>query len=126
MKVPRDAVVFARKLHDPNTLICKRVVALEGDCLRYELRVPKSGQSGWQVGVGADGQLDRAALLKLDPSLYNETVANITIPRGAVWLEGDNQDYSRDSRQYGPVPLGLINSRVRFILYPFNRMGFVR
>lgn len=34
------------------------------------------------------------------------------IPRGHVWLEGDNRSNSTDSRSYGPVPLGLIRGRV--------------
>ena len=32
----------------------------------------------------------------------------IRIPQGNVWLLGDNPSNSRDSRDYGPVPVGLI------------------
>jgi len=31
---------------------------------------------------------------------------------GHVWLQGDNLIMSRDSREYGPVPLGLVKGRV--------------
>ncbi len=45
------------------------------------------------------------------------------IPKGQVWLAGDNASNSRDSRTYGPVPLGLLQGRVvcRLSLknYPF-------
>jgi inner membrane protease subunit 1 len=29
-----------------------------------------------------------------------------------VWLQGDNGPMSRDSREYGPVPLALVRGRV--------------
>uniref|UniRef100_A0A4W5N872 Peptidase S26 domain-containing protein n=1 Tax=Hucho hucho TaxID=62062 RepID=A0A4W5N872_9TELE len=34
------------------------------------------------------------------------------VPKGHVWLEGDNLSNSADSRSYGPVPYALIRGRV--------------
>ncbi|XP_061670280.1 mitochondrial inner membrane protease subunit 1 isoform X4 [Syngnathoides biaculeatus] len=34
------------------------------------------------------------------------------VPKGHVWLEGDNLGNSTDSRSYGPVPYALIRGRV--------------
>lgn len=42
----------------------------------------------------------------------------IFVPKGHVWLEGDNSDNSIDSRTFGPVPIGLIQSRAFVRLYP--------
>lgn len=28
-----------------------------------------------------------------------------------MWVTGDNLPFSRDSREYGPVPLGLVTGR---------------
>lgn len=42
------------------------------------------------------------------------------VPRGHVWLEGDNRLNSADSRTYGPVPQGLIKSRALFRIWPLN------
>lgn len=50
------------------------------------------------------------------------------IPPGQVWLLGDNQQNSLDSRSYGPVPLGLVVGRAffkfglnnPFLEYPYN------
>lgn len=42
------------------------------------------------------------------------------VPRGHVWLEGDNSSNSFDSRAYGPVPQGLIKSRAVMRVWPLN------
>lgn len=44
------------------------------------------------------------------------------VPRGHVWLEGDNKHNSADSRVYGPVPQGLIRSRALFRIWPFTEI----
>jgi len=33
------------------------------------------------------------------------------VPPGHIWLEGDNLIVSRDSREYGPLPLALVRGR---------------
>lgn len=38
----------------------------------------------------------------------------LQIPKGHLWLLGDNADDSTDSRDYGPVPYGLVRGRVCF------------
>lgn len=44
------------------------------------------------------------------------------VPRGHVWLEGDNSSNSADSRIYGPVPAGLIRSRVVCRVWPLDKI----
>uniref|UniRef100_A0A1B6CTZ4 Peptidase S26 domain-containing protein n=1 Tax=Clastoptera arizonana TaxID=38151 RepID=A0A1B6CTZ4_9HEMI len=43
-----------------------------------------------------------------------------TVPRGHVWLEGDNRSNSYDSRSFGAVPQGLIRGRVVCRIWPTN------
>jgi len=43
-----------------------------------------------------------------------------TVPKGQAWLEGDNSSVSRDSRVYGPVPLGLLQGKVIARVWPLN------
>ncbi|KAG8920810.1 hypothetical protein FRC03_001588 [Tulasnella sp. 419] len=44
---------------------------------------------------------------------------HVVIPRGHVWLQGDNMFNSTDSRHYGPVPVGLLQGKVIARLWPF-------
>lgn len=37
--------------------------------------------------------------------------SRMQVPPGHMWLQGDNLNVSRDSRDYGPVPLGLVKGR---------------
>lgn len=56
----------------------------------------------------------------LDPP--SASTANVTIgptagkmvqvPEGHCWLAGDNLPWSRDSRSFGPVPLGLVQGKI--------------
>ncbi|CAH3991916.1 unnamed protein product [Pieris brassicae] len=45
------------------------------------------------------------------------------VPRGHVWLEGDNSSNSSDSRIYGAVPQGLIRSRVVCRVWPLDKIS---
>ena len=42
----------------------------------------------------------------------------VTIPRGHVWIEGDNSDRSVDSNIYGPVSQSLITGKLLCVLWP--------
>ncbi|VDD79695.1 unnamed protein product [Mesocestoides corti] len=45
------------------------------------------------------------------------------VPEKHVWLEGDNQLHSLDSRTYGSVPLGRLEYRVFCRLWPITSFG---
>ena len=47
------------------------------------------------------------------------------VPRGHVWVEGDNARFSKDSNAFGAVPAGLIESQVVATLWPPAEAGRV-
>ncbi len=58
----------------------------------------------------------------------NETIKlqerDVYIPEGFVWVEGDNRNFSFDSRHYGPLSDFLIVGIVRSMIYPeFKAIG---
>ncbi|CAH2326119.1 mitochondrial inner membrane protease subunit 1 [Pelobates cultripes] len=48
------------------------------------------------------------------------------VPKGHVWLEGDNLQNSSDSRTYGPVPYALIRGRIFVRIWPFSSFGVLQ
>ena len=42
-----------------------------------------------------------------------------------MWLEGDNQASSRDSLEFGPVPMALFRGRVSAVVWPPHRARLV-
>jgi len=47
----------------------------------------------------------------------------VPVPEGHVWIEGDEAFHSRDSNSFGTVPIGLIEAKVTYILWPPSRFG---
>jgi len=46
----------------------------------------------------------------------------VHVPKGYCWVQGDNAATSQDSRQYGPIPIGLLDGRVECIIWPPHRI----
>ncbi|XP_042943885.1 mitochondrial inner membrane protease subunit 1 isoform X2 [Carya illinoinensis] len=81
-KVRPGDVVLVRSPENPRKLIVKRLLGMEGDSVTYAV----------------------------DPK--NSSRCNtVVVPKGHVWIEGDNIYASRDSRQFGPVPYGLLEGK---------------
>ncbi|OLY79783.1 Mitochondrial inner membrane protease subunit 1 [Smittium mucronatum] len=71
---------------DPQALVMKRIIALEGD------------------------------IICVDPLVPNPRY--VKIPKGHVWLQGDNLANSLDSRVYGPVSRAMLKGKVLFKVWP--------
>ena len=47
------------------------------------------------------------------------------IPEGHCWIAGDNAPASRDSRDYGPIPLALVKGKVIARIWPPNQFKWI-
>lgn len=97
----RGDVVISRSPSNPRQHICKRVIGLEGDIIRDP---PPDYSFKYVILLTLKTIYTVVILLKLQFVLQ--------VPKGHVWLQGDNSSNSTDSRSYGPVPYALIRSRV--------------
>ncbi|KAJ0396785.1 hypothetical protein P43SY_007681 [Pythium insidiosum] len=92
----RGEVVIAKSVSNPRHTVCKRIIAMEGDTVCVR------------------------------PRYSSSEVEFHKIPRGHVWLEGDNKHDSHDSRYYGPVPYALLQGRVVMRIWPLNKLMLVK
>ncbi|KAG2106200.1 uncharacterized protein F5147DRAFT_701382 [Suillus discolor] len=49
--------------------------------------------------------------------------AEVFIPEGHVWVEGDEPFRTLDNNKFGPVPLALLDSKLMYIIWPLDRVG---
>ncbi|KAK7520534.1 peptidase S24/S26A/S26B/S26C [Phyllosticta citriasiana] len=50
----------------------------------------------------------------------------LQVPEGHMWVAGDNQSASRDSRIFGPIPLAMVRGKVIAQIYPFKDMHWFK
>jgi inner membrane protease subunit 1 len=49
----------------------------------------------------------------------------IQVPEGHCWVVGDNIPYSRDSRHFGPLPMGLVRGKVLAVVFPWRERRWI-
>ncbi|EJU00528.1 LexA/Signal peptidase [Dacryopinax primogenitus] len=91
-------LVVARSPTHPRKEVCKRVIGLPGDTVCVDPIGAVRGHGGWEDAKGGK--------------------EHVVVPRGHVWLAGDNMSASVDSRMFGPVSLGLVRGKIVFRIWP--------
>jgi signal peptidase I, bacterial type len=115
-----DVVVFQSKPTGYDKPYVKRIIALEGQTIDINFDT-------WEVTVD-DVVLDeyyvRTESKEMRGSNYEFPMV---IPKGHVFVMGDNRNNSQDSRSsiVGPVDMRYILGRVVFRIFPLDRIGHV-
>lgn len=124
-KLQRGDIVVSKSPEKPQQNICKRIVGMPGDKIyikpKYSINPFADAKSVVSMEQEAD-QNKPHHLNNRDMTMKNFLGKEVFVPRGHVWLEGDNFENSADSRIYGPVPMGLIQSRILLRVWPLNEM----
>lgn len=97
-------IIIAISPVNSSQYICKRIVAVSGE----------------RISTLKPNPLE-AETLGTRPTAHAPMVTDY-VPHGCVWIEGDNKSNSSDSRYYGPLPLGLIRSRVVCRIWPLSEL----
>jgi inner membrane protease subunit 1 len=99
-----DVIAYTHPIF-PNETGCKRVIGMPGDF----------------VSVVTPGRLDAdLEVVDVDNKWASVRDQVVQVPEGHCWVAGDNLEWSRDSRLYGPLPLGLVRAKVLAVVLPFG------
>jgi signal peptidase I len=111
-----DIVVFSRPpdLDTDDSVLVKRVIAVGGQTVSI-----KSGR------VFVDGK--QLTEKYINPACQSGTTlgtepATVAIPKGDVWVMGDNRCDSKDSRYFGPIKASTIVGRAFVVVWPLSRI----
>jgi signal peptidase I len=113
---PGDIIVFRYPV-DPAVDYIKRCVAVEGQ--RVEIR---------DKVLYVDGRAPKEPYaVHVDPRVFpagespRDNFGPIVVPRGHVFMMGDNRDNSYDSRFWGPLPFENLKGRAMFLYLSWDR-----
>lgn len=147
--VGKGDVVVSRSPTNPKHMVCKRVVAVGGERVEKKASASESrgrrevevdGWSGYRKWdeKGADfydddDDDDTAGVETNNNNKATSRQTNakkkteyVTVPDGHVWLQGDNERNSTDSRDYGPVPMEMLRGRVFAKVWPIGERKWVQ
>lgn len=92
----------------------KRVIAVGGD----SLKITEDGT------VILNGEvLDEPYLPKKTTTPITGNYYDIQVPEGYIFVMGDNRAASRDSREFGVIPLSKVEGIVHIRIWPLNKIG---
>lgn len=145
--IHRGDIIIAKCPTNPSQHICKRVVALPGDRIQIKPSINLNPFRNTQLkkrvveienennDLTTTTTTTTSETKKIIDNVYDEDQDHnlsltekifksnvIIVPRGHIWIEGDNTENSSDSRSFGPIPQGLIRSRAICRLWPLNDM----
>jgi signal peptidase I len=106
-----DIIVFYDTNEDRQLI--KRLIAVEGDLVEI-----KDGK------VFVNGEELKEDYIKdgYTPQGVNPKYSKLVVPKGHVYVLGDNRKNSRDSRSIGPIEVERITGKAIFRFYPFNKI----
>jgi signal peptidase I len=116
---PGDIIVFNRPSawHVPDKVLIKRVIGVAGDVLKLKGgQVFRNGEQLDEPYVNKDckrGTTDQAGSIR---------ATTYRVPKGGLFVMGDNRCDSEDSRFFGVVPRDKVIGRAFLIIWPFSRI----
>jgi signal peptidase I len=136
-----DVVVFLYP-DDRRLFFIKRIVALPGDTIEirenkllindhplvYRNPNPKPAinfDPGNAIQALEEDNNGRTYPILID-DVHAVNMPKTTVPHGSCFVLGDNRSHSKDSRNFGPLPLADIKGRVDYIYWPalsWSRFG---
>jgi signal peptidase I len=109
-----DVVVLIADEGGTRTEIVKRVIGTAGDTVEIREDI---------AYVNGSREPEAGQIIEVQ---HASSAAAVTVPRGQIYVMGDNRSLSEDSRYIGTVPLSGVIGRVVAVFAPIQRLQFVR
>jgi signal peptidase I len=61
----------------------------------------------------------------LSPGMITSTFGPVTVPKGMLWVMGDNRGNSADSRVFGPIKQDTVVGRAVVRVWPPSHASFL-
>ena len=114
-----DVVVLTKEFEDADGPIVKRVIATGGQHVAID----------YDAGtVTVDGQvLDEPYIKEAMVRPPEESITDILVPEGSIFVMGDNRNHSSDSRNVtlGTVDERYVLGRALGVIFPFGNFGAI-
>ncbi|MEQ6391368.1 signal peptidase I [Bacillaceae bacterium S4-13-58] len=112
-----DVIVFHRNEQDDYV---KRVIGIEGDSIEYKNdRLYVNGE--FQEEAYLQPFREEAVGKLTEDFTLKEITGEATVPKGYIFVMGDNRQRSLDSRKFGFVPIDLVVGKVDARYWPISQ-----
>ena len=110
-----DVIVFQFP-QDPSKDFIKRCIAVGGETVEIKEK---------QVFVNGR-RIEEPYVRHTDPNIrpagfdFRDNFGPFTVPKGEMFMMGDNRDNSNDSRYWGTLPMDLVKGRAMFLYWSWD------
>ncbi|KKR34462.1 MAG: Signal peptidase I [Candidatus Gottesmanbacteria bacterium GW2011_GWC2_39_8] len=115
----RGEVIVFKAPRNPDVDYIKRIIGVPGDKIKVE------NQTVFVNGAPINEPYI-ADKTNLFGGSYIKEGEEITVPKGYLWVMGDNRPHSSDSREFGPIKESDIIGRAFFRYWPPTVLGLIK
>jgi signal peptidase I len=117
-----DVVIFSFPL-DKSVDFVKRVVGLPGE--KIAIKDKKVFINGRELILGHEKYAD-PNIINNGESAVRDNMQEITVPKGMVFVMGDNRDNSFDSRFWGPLSIQNIKGKALILYFSWDKNNILK
>jgi signal peptidase I len=104
----------------------KRVIGLPGDRIEYKNDILYVNGKAYKEPYLDEYKKQLVDGPLTDPFTLKEKIGRDTVPKGELFVMGDNRRFSKDSRHIGTVPLSKVVGKTSIVYWPLKDAHIVK